>query len=206
MGSEQAPLTGDLWERRRGVLSRRGALLPAPCKEGGRGPVVCRGLSPSLAQLWSPVQRQIQEEPLDSLSSSVRQQAMETLTQLRCPHPLPNPMPSFPWAVPLSLGPLCCAPTPLPCLLLSPCPVPPPPSPLPLCGSESQAHPNPPSSQLCIHSPSLQPQAPHSTPLLSVSSQPHPAGPGCPGAVRAGEHMREECVLPAFRAGHAGER
>ena len=31
----------------------------------------------------SPIQKQIQEEPLDSLMSSVRQQAMETLTQLR---------------------------------------------------------------------------------------------------------------------------
>lgn len=31
----------------------------------------------------SPIQKWIQEEPLDSLTSSVRQQAMETLTRLR---------------------------------------------------------------------------------------------------------------------------
>ena len=31
----------------------------------------------------SPIQKQIQEEPQDSLTSSARQQAMETLTQLR---------------------------------------------------------------------------------------------------------------------------
>lgn len=68
--------------------------------------VVCSGLAPSLAPLWSPVQRQIQEEPLDSLSSTVRWQAMETLTQLRCPQPPPGPpaLSLFPWAPPLSPG------------------------------------------------------------------------------------------------------
>jgi len=39
--------------------------------------------APLVDTSMSPIQKQIQEEPLDSLMSSVRQQAMETLTQLR---------------------------------------------------------------------------------------------------------------------------
>ena len=65
-------------------VQAQGLLRPEPWEEWWP-----RALPPSLAPLWSPVQRQIQEEPLDSLSSTVRWQAMETLTQLRCPQPSP---------------------------------------------------------------------------------------------------------------------
>ena len=67
--------------------------MEAAHAEGLHGllPVRRRGLSPGGLQWpvpsstppWSPVQKQIQEEPLDSLLSSTRQQVMETLTQLR---------------------------------------------------------------------------------------------------------------------------
>ncbi|ELW67989.1 HEAT repeat-containing protein 8 [Tupaia chinensis] len=41
-----------------------------------------------ISSSWFLIQRQIQEEPLDSLSSSVRRQAMETLTQLSHTQPM----------------------------------------------------------------------------------------------------------------------
>ena len=58
-----------------------GLPLPAPCEEGWPWPWWSAAACP--LTLWFPVQRQIQEEPLDYLSSSIRQQAMETMTQLR---------------------------------------------------------------------------------------------------------------------------
>lgn len=137
--------------------------------------VVCSSLTPSLISLLSPVQRQIQDEPLDSLSSSIRQEAMETLAQLRCPRPLlhssPSPAPSTPISFPSShglcpslLGPFCCAPTAFPCPFLFPCLVfawavlhihfsPLPTSPA-LCASVSQTRPEP-----GLRAPSSQPPA-----------------------------------------------
>lgn len=156
-----------------GILPRGGARPPAPCKRGGR--------DPSSAQLWSPVQRQIQEEPLDSLSSSIRQQAMETLAQLRCPQPLPLPHALLPMGSASFFWGLCCGPTLLPCLLLSPCPVPLPLPHLTHCGSKSQAHPYTSIIPALLSQP--QPPAtapfspPHITALLSVSSPATPSRP-----------------------------
>lgn len=170
-------------------------------------------LPPSLAPLWSPVQRQIQEEPLDSLSSTVRWQAMETLTQLRCPQPSPRPpaLSSLLWAPSVSPE-ACpwCPPGPVTFPPASPEALPFPSSP-PHC---AQARPKPPArrpppSPAALAS-CLPPRGPSLTPrlvfCLSPTPQSHPARAGCARKVRAGQHMREECVLPALCAGHAGER
>lgn len=102
-------------------VQAQGLLRPEPREEWrprSWGPAVA--LPPSLAPLWSPVQRQIQEEPLDSLSSTVRWQAMETLTQLRCPQHSPRPpaLSSLLWAP--SVSPEAC-----PCCLPGPVTFPP---------------------------------------------------------------------------------
>lgn len=56
--------------------------------------------------LYGPIQRQIQEEPLDSLLSPARRQAMEILAQLRYPRPLSSKLcPFFSHTCPLQAFP-----------------------------------------------------------------------------------------------------
>ncbi|KAB1268077.1 Maestro heat-like repeat-containing protein family member 7 [Camelus dromedarius] len=64
-------------EARQGVAAAQAEGLLRPTRREEGWPHILSAAPP-----WSPVQKQIQEEPLDSLSSSIRQQAMETLTQL----------------------------------------------------------------------------------------------------------------------------
>lgn len=65
--------------------------------------VRARKSAPQLALTGSmvPIQRQIQEEPLDSLLSPARRQAMEILAQLRYPRPLSSKLCPFSHACPL---------------------------------------------------------------------------------------------------------
>lgn len=78
----------------------------------------------TLTGSMAPIQKQIQEEPLDSLLSPTRRQAMEILAQLRYPCPLSSKLCPFSHACPLQA-----------------CPFPPPlPSPCGACYSHTLAH------------------------------------------------------------------
>lgn len=151
----------------------------------------------TLTGSMAPIQKQIQEEPLDSLLSPTRRQAMEILAQLRYPCPLSSKLCPFSHACPLQA-----------------CPFPPPlPSPRGACYSHTLAHP----SSSCGHNlgwptqvrfplPHPASSGPFLTPhLASCLSQSHQAYHECAGEVGAGEHLCAERVLIALSAVHAGE-